>query len=41
MPSALLFDVGDVLMESNWVVVDELERERGDLHRSWSHRPRR
>ena len=25
MPSALLFDVGDVLMESNWVVMDELE----------------
>ena len=29
MPSALLFDVGDVLMESNWVVVDELERRTG------------
>ena len=29
MPSALLFDVGDVLMESNWVVLDELERRTG------------
>jgi len=29
MPSALLFDVGDVLMESNWVVIDELERRTG------------
>ncbi len=29
MPSALLFDVGDVLMESNWVVLDELERHTG------------
>jgi putative hydrolase of the HAD superfamily len=29
MPSALLFDVGDVLMESNWVVMDELERRTG------------
>ena len=29
MPSALLFDVGDVLMESNWVVLDELERRIG------------
>ena len=29
MPSALLFDVGDVLMESNWVVIDELERRSG------------
>ena len=29
MPSALLFDVGDVLMESNWVVADELERRTG------------
>ena len=29
MPSALLFDVGDVLMESNWVVIDALERRTG------------
>ncbi|MDP9465565.1 MAG: HAD-IA family hydrolase [Actinomycetota bacterium] len=29
MPSALLFDVGDVLLESNWVVLDELERRTG------------
>ncbi len=29
MAKALLFDVGDVLMESNWVVVDELERRTG------------
>ena len=29
MARALLFDVGDVLMESNWVVVDELERRTG------------
>lgn len=29
MPSALLFDVGEVLMESNWVVLDELERRTG------------
>jgi putative hydrolase of the HAD superfamily len=29
MPSALLFDVGDVLLESNWVVLDELERCTG------------
>jgi putative hydrolase of the HAD superfamily len=29
MPSALLFDVGDVLMESNWVVLDDLERRTG------------
>ena len=29
MPSALLFDVGDVLMESNWIVIDELERRTG------------
>ncbi len=29
MPSALLFDVGDVLMESNWVVLDALERKTG------------
>jgi putative hydrolase of the HAD superfamily len=29
MPRALLFDVGDVLMESNWVVLDELERRTG------------
>ncbi len=29
MPSALLFDVGDVLMESNWIVLDELERRTG------------
>ncbi|HEY0520302.1 MAG TPA: HAD-IA family hydrolase [Ilumatobacteraceae bacterium] len=29
MPSALLFDVGDVLMESNWVAVDELEARTG------------
>ncbi|MEP7114052.1 MAG: HAD-IA family hydrolase [Ilumatobacteraceae bacterium] len=29
MPSALLFDVGDVLMESNWVVLDALERATG------------
>ncbi len=29
MPSALLFDVGDVLMESNWVVLDELEGRTG------------
>jgi putative hydrolase of the HAD superfamily len=29
MPSALLFDVGDVLMESNWVVLDALERRTG------------
>jgi putative hydrolase of the HAD superfamily len=29
MPSALLFDVGDVMMESNWVVLDELERVTG------------
>ena len=29
MPSALLFDVGDVLMESNWVVLDKLERRTG------------
>ncbi len=29
MPSALLFDVGDVLMESNWVVLDQLERRTG------------
>jgi putative hydrolase of the HAD superfamily len=29
MPTALLFDVGDVLMESNWVVLDELERRTG------------
>src|SRR4051812_49757713 len=35
MPSALLFDVGDVLMESNWVVMEELERRTG---RSFSGR---
>ena len=29
MPRALLFDVGDVLMESNWVIMDELERRTG------------
>jgi len=29
MARALLFDVGDVLMESNWVVIDELERRTG------------
>lgn len=29
MPRALLFDVGDVLMESNWVIMDELERVTG------------
>ncbi len=29
MPRALLFDVGDVLMESNWVVLDQLERRTG------------
>jgi putative hydrolase of the HAD superfamily len=29
MPSALLFDVGDVLMESNWIVLDDLERRTG------------
>jgi putative hydrolase of the HAD superfamily len=29
MPRALLFDVGDVLMESNWVVLDDLERRTG------------
>lgn len=29
MPSALLFDVGEVLMESSWVVLDELERRTG------------
>jgi putative hydrolase of the HAD superfamily len=29
MPSALLFDVGDVMMESNWVAIDELERVTG------------
>ena len=29
MQSALLFDVGDVLLESNWVVLDELERRTG------------
>lgn len=29
MPRALLFDVGDVLMESNWVVLDALERRTG------------
>jgi putative hydrolase of the HAD superfamily len=29
MPSALLFDVGDVLLESNWVVLDDLERRTG------------
>ncbi|MGZ4769465.1 MAG: HAD-IA family hydrolase [Ilumatobacteraceae bacterium] len=29
MPSALLFDVGDVLMESNWVVLDQLELRTG------------
>src|SRR3954449_13573642 len=29
MPSALLFDVGDVLMESNWVVMEQLERRTG------------
>lgn len=29
MPNALLFDVGDVLMESNWVVLDALERRTG------------
>jgi len=29
MPRALLFDVGEVLMESNWVVLDELERRTG------------
>src|SRR4051812_35774339 len=35
MPRALLFDVGDVLMESNWVVMEELERRTG---RSFSGR---
>jgi putative hydrolase of the HAD superfamily len=29
MPKALLFDVGDVLMESNWVVIDELAARTG------------
>jgi putative hydrolase of the HAD superfamily len=29
MAKALLFDVGDVLMESNWIVIDELERRTG------------
>ena len=29
MARALLFDVDDVLMESNWVVLDELERRTG------------
>jgi putative hydrolase of the HAD superfamily len=29
MPSALLFDVGEVLMESSWVVLDELELRTG------------
>jgi putative hydrolase of the HAD superfamily len=29
MARALLFDVGDVLMESNWIVIDELERRTG------------
>ena len=29
MLRALLFDVGDVLLESSWVVLDELERHTG------------
>jgi putative hydrolase of the HAD superfamily len=29
MPSALLFDVGDVLLESSWVVLDALEQRTG------------
>lgn len=29
MPRALLFDVGDVLMESNWMIMDELEQRTG------------
>ena len=35
MAKALLFDVGDVLMESNWVVIDELERQLEDPPYMW------